>query len=74
VCVAFLGLLCANIDELLQKYTERGSEVSDVFIDFGGVVIGILLGHAIVWTVGAAIKRKKEKTTDPWPLGSAAEQ
>lgn len=40
----FIGLLAALADETIQIYTERGAQVTDVWIDFIGVVIGALLG------------------------------
>lgn len=37
------GLLCALTDETIQMFTGRGSLVSDVWIDFCGVCIGMLI-------------------------------
>ena len=74
VCAAFVGLCCANADELLQKFYDRGSEVSDVFIDFGGVILGVLLGYALVLTAMAAKKRKKKKTEARESADCVAEQ
>ncbi len=40
----FCGLLAALCDETIQLFSEgRGSKVSDVWIDFAGVMVGFLL-------------------------------
>lgn len=39
------GLVAAMIDETIQIFTERGSQVSDVWLDFAGVLSGFLLIH-----------------------------
>ena len=64
---AFATLLVADLDELLQLFTERGSRVSDVFIDFSGAVCGIAAGYAAAITVRAIYRRlgnNKNKPTD----------
>lgn len=38
----FFALLCALSDETIQIFSERGSQVSDVWLDFSGAVCGIL--------------------------------
>ncbi len=44
VYAAFFGLLTACCDEFIQLfYDGRGSQVSDVFIDFSGTVMSILI-------------------------------
>ncbi len=42
VCV-HLGLCAALIDETLQLFSGRGSQLPDVWLDFGGVIFGALL-------------------------------
>lgn len=43
IYVMFFGLLTAVTDEFLQKFTPgRGSSVSDVLIDFSGVLCGMI--------------------------------
>ena len=56
VYVAFFGLFTACCDEFIQLFFDgRGSQVSDVFIDFSGTVTSILLIAAIL-----CIKRRKK--------------
>jgi len=53
----FAGLAVAVIDETIQIFSDRGSQVSDVWLDFSGAVTGIvfvLLIHLLV----LAIRRK----------------
>ena len=52
----FAGLLAAVIDESLQLLNDRGSQVQDVLLDFGGVLFGVLLIHLIAY-----LRRGKEK-------------
>lgn len=40
-----LGLLAALLDETIQKFTGRTSSVLDVWLDFSGVVLGLLLAR-----------------------------
>lgn len=45
----FFGLLVANIDELIQLYVPgRSSSVRDVFLDFAGVLAGLLLALVLL--------------------------
>lgn len=56
----FTGLLTACTDEFLQLFFDgRGSMVSDVFIDFSGTVIGIVL-YFIIYTVIKKLRSKKK--------------
>ena len=44
IYVLFAGLLTACCDELIQMFSDgRGSMVSDVFVDFSGVVLAAVL-------------------------------
>ena len=45
----FAGLLAAAIDESLQLLNDRGSQVQDVLLDFGGVLFAVLLIHLIAY-------------------------
>ncbi len=46
----FCGLLAALCDETIQIFSDgRGSLVSDVWIDFGGVLVGFILVVLISW-------------------------
>lgn len=48
------GLAAADIDETVQIFTGRTSSLIDVWIDIGGVILGV-----IACTAAAAIKRKR---------------
>lgn len=41
------GLAVAAMDETIQIFTHRGSQVSDVVLDFMGVLFGITMGFVI---------------------------
>ncbi len=44
ICFPLLvGLLTGVVDEFIQKFNDRSSEVRDVLIDFGGVVVGVAI-------------------------------
>lgn len=56
VYAAFLGLFTACCDEFIQLFFDgRGSQVSDVFIDFSGTAASILVIAAIL-----CIRRRKK--------------
>ena len=44
-----LGLLAALIDETIQIFSGRGDQISDVWLDFSGVLVGVALGMLVVW-------------------------
>lgn len=60
-----LGLLIANMDELIQRYVSgRSSSVVDVWIDFGGVCTGVcaallilLIASSVWYLLGFGRKR-----------------
>lgn len=64
----FFGLLTAVVDETIQLFAEgRASQVTDVLLDFSGIVTGILLAVCILY-IAQRIKmgsdvRKADKTT-----------
>ena len=46
----FAGLLCALSDETIQLFVQgRSSQVSDVWVDFSGVVCAVLFTFALRW-------------------------
>lgn len=59
---AFGCLFAADIDEFIQSFTERGSKVSDVLLDFSGALTGISLGFALSYVVRYIYRRKLSKT------------
>ena len=58
---AFACLLTANFDEFFQSFTQRGSKVSDVFIDFSGSVCGIAAAYVAAITIRAIYRKSKAK-------------
>ena len=54
------GLLAAMIDETIQIYTNRGSQVLDVWLDFSGVIVGFALTHAVTMAILIIIRKKKQ--------------
>lgn len=53
----FIGLAVAVIDETIQIFSNRGSQVQDVLLDFAGACTGIAFVLAVYWL--ASIVRKK---------------
>lgn len=50
-----LGILTGAIDETLQIFSHRGSQVKDVFIDSAGALLGIV----VVSLLFAAVKKRR---------------
>lgn len=52
ITILFIGLASAVTDETIQVFTQRGSQVIDIWIDFSGLISGIgagaLLRRAVV--------------------------
>ena len=56
----FCGMLIALIDETIQLFSNRGSEIRDIWIDLLGCLIGILGAFFVGWMVRRSrIKRIK---------------
>ena len=53
----FAGLAAAVTDETIQIFSQRGSQVSDVVLDFSGVVTGAL----VISLAARLLRRRKEK-------------
>lgn len=53
----FAGLSVAIIDETIQIFSNRGSQVQDVLLDYAGVCAGIALILAIHWLT-VSIRKK----------------
>ena len=55
-CLSF-GLATAVIDESLQMLTDRGPMVSDVLLDFSGVLSGVLITFGLYKIILACTKK-----------------
>ncbi len=51
------GLACAAVDEGIQIFSDRGNQLSDVALDFTGVLTGALL----MWLVILALERLRRR-------------
>ena len=56
-----MTLLIAAADETLQIYSDRGAQISDVFLDFFGGCLGFAVGIGFVALVRIAMKAYREK-------------
>ena len=56
--VLFLGGLIGLVDETIQIFSERGSEVGDIWIDMAGILVGILGARFVGWIVEKRLKKK----------------
>ena len=58
IYVLFIGLFTACCDEFIQFFVDgRGSLVSDVFIDFSGIVLAVLAGLLIEYSINRRRRR-----------------
>jgi VanZ family protein len=58
---AFGGLLAAQVDETIQLFVPgRSSQVKDVWIDFSGVVIGVIAVF-VIYAVMRKIRKEKQR-------------
>ena len=57
-----MGLLAAFTDETIQMFSDRGDRISDVWLDFSGVVLGSALSLVLL---SIRRRRKKRKTGRP---------
>lgn len=60
----FAGLVVAVVDETIQIFSARGSQVADIWIDFSGVVAGGLIA-LLIYAIVASIRNAKAKQTLP---------
>lgn len=58
---AGLGLLTGLIDETIQIFSGRGDQISDVWLDFSGAALGILLTTLLL----LLLRRKRPHTDSP---------
>ncbi|MDD4311559.1 MAG: VanZ family protein [Eubacteriales bacterium] len=57
----FAGLVVAVTDETIQIFSSRGSQVADIWIDFSGVVAGVLV-ILLIFAIVKSAKRSKESS------------
>ena len=57
---AALGLLCGFVDESIQLLSGRGDQIVDVWLDFGGVVFGVILASLLC----LLIRRTRKNAAD----------
>ena len=57
------GLAVAAIDETIQIFSERGSSIIDVMIDYSGYLFAVVLFFA-VFVIRRAVKGRKREKTD----------
>ena len=64
VYAVLLFVMTAVTDETIQLFTQRGSELKDVWIDITGAVVGTLITfgvYALIRFIKTARKKRKEK-------------
>lgn len=50
----FASLVVAVVDETIQVFSDRGSRVTDVLLDYSGAVTGLLAAFLVYWLVKKA--------------------
>ena len=58
---AGLSLLAGLLDETIQMFSGRGDQISDVWLDFSGAALGILLTTLLL----LLLRRKRPQTDSP---------
>ena len=58
ISATLMPLIIAVVDELLQRFNDRASEVQDVLVDFGGAIVGIIAVSIFEYLL-SRIKKKK---------------
>ena len=56
---AFGGLIVALIDETIQIFTGRGSQVQDVWLDFSGIATGVVFVLIVYWIMTVIHKKQR---------------
>ena len=56
--VAVTGLVAAFLDETIQIFSGRGSDIRDVWIDLIGIALGMVIGCGSLWLRRRAAKRR----------------
>ncbi len=50
----FASLVVAVVDETIQVFSDRGSRVTDVLLDYSGAMTGLLVAFLVYWFVKKA--------------------
>ena len=50
------GFFAAFLDETIQMFSDRGDQISDVWLDVSGAAFGCLIGRAAVWLLDRVLK------------------
>ena len=58
-----IGLIVGLVDESIQVFSNRGAQVLDVWIDFAGYLLGVVICLGCVLVVKSIIKRRNKKHT-----------
>ena len=58
---SFFVLLVAVLDEHIQSFSDRVSSTSDIFLDFLGSIIGVILVVGVLFVVRLIINKKRER-------------
>ena len=53
-----IGLIVGVFDEFIQSFNDRSSEAGDILIDFGGVLLGLLV---TMWVYSLIDKKRRER-------------
>lgn len=61
VFTVLFGLITALLDETVQIYTDRGSAVTDAWIDFSGVLLGSLICLMLYSVFKHFLKKRGDK-------------
>ncbi len=64
VFTVLFGLITALFDETVQIYSERGSRVTDAWIDFSGVMLGSLICLMLYTVFNHFVKKRGDKKTN----------
>ena len=57
----FLCMMISFVDETIQLFSNRGSLVSDIWIDIAGSVLGMIMAYVLEIII-LAVKKKKQTT------------
>lgn len=67
VAVLFIGLVSAVTDETIQIFSQRGSQVVDIWIDFAGFITGVgigLIAYALFCRLKVHVRKQKHTAID----------